>query len=35
MLNVREFALVVAIVFAFSSWFLDPQLLFAAVDAFR
>ena len=34
MLNARELAVAIAIVFVFA-WFFDPQLLFAAVDVFR
>jgi hypothetical protein len=35
MLTARELALAAAIVFAFCAWFVDRQLLFAVVEAFR
>jgi hypothetical protein len=35
MLNARELALAAAIVFAFCTWFVDRQFLYAVVEAFR
>lgn len=35
MLNIRELALAAAIIVAFCTWFVDPQVLCAVADAFR